>query len=279
MCLPGNADACDACAAPKFKAVSPAARYHGRCLGYFLMAHLVVGLARCVSYSFSAALTDMYVVTYGYYITRRYFRARDADPEGGLCVTCESQQNVVCFLMLISIDFGLSVWTLVELLTNMPTIPMPVGLPEFDYRTLQLWQWYAGIGISAAVLCLFAGEIVFGWLLHTRLEAEDIDHRYQKLFARDLESQGLLGGGALSRGGGGGGGAPITQDASREVPGSPGAGRTSGGVVGVGGNGRGAEGKSGATAPPISPPVSEEERSRRRQAVAEAAQRRLSQSR
>jgi hypothetical protein len=63
--------------------VSPAARRWGRLLGFFLLAHLVCALARPLSFSFSGALTDLYVVTYGYYIARRYFRAENAEPVNG----------------------------------------------------------------------------------------------------------------------------------------------------------------------------------------------------
>ena len=126
----------------------------GRLLGFFLFAHLACALVRPLSYAFSGALTDLYVVTYGYYIARRFFRVEGAAPVNGICLSCESQQNVTCFLMLVAIDFGLSVWTLLELLLNKPVIPTPVGLPQFDYRTLQMWQWYTGIATAIAVLVL-----------------------------------------------------------------------------------------------------------------------------
>ena len=185
MCLPDTAQ-CDACSRPRFKRVSPAARRVGRLLGFFLFAHLACALVRPLSYAFSGALTDLYVVTYGYYIARRFFRVEGAAPVNGICLSCESQQNVTCFLMLVAIDFGLSVWTLLELLLNKPVIPTPVGLPQFDYRTLQMWQWYTGIATAIAVLVLLAAEIFAGWYLLAHLEAEEADLRYDKMIARDL---------------------------------------------------------------------------------------------
>jgi hypothetical protein len=100
-------------------------------------------------------------------------------------------------MMLLSIDFGLSVWTLIELLTNQPVIPVPVGLAEFDYRTLRLWQWYTGIAVAVTVLVVLVGEIVSGWLLHRRLHESETDYRYAKIFSNSN-------GGGMENGFGGG---------------------------------------------------------------------------
>ena len=200
MCVPNE---CDTCSDPKFKEISRQARYAGRTLGMFLIFHCILAAARCLSFSFSAALTDVYVVLYGYYIVRRYYREIEAPPQPGLCLQCESQQMVMCFMMLLSIDFGLSVWTLVELLTNHPVIPVPVGLPGFDYRILKMWQWYSGVVVAIAVLVVIIGEIVSGWHLHNQLNEAEIDYRYAKFYGNNVENgQGGLGGGM---GGGGGG--------------------------------------------------------------------------
>ena len=202
MCIPNE---CDTCSNPKFKEISRESRYAGKTLGIFLFVHCILAAMRCISFSFSAALTDIYVVLYGYYISRRYFRQPESEPQAGLCVQCESQQMVMCFMMLLSIDFGLSSWTLVELLSNQPVIPMPVGLAEFDYRTLELWQWYTGIGVAIAVLIVIMGEIVSGWYLNARLNESEIDYRYAKIY-QSMENGFGGGGGGGGRGGYGRGG-------------------------------------------------------------------------
>ena len=204
MCIPND---CDTCSNPKFKEISRQARCGGKTLGFFLVAHTVLAAARCVSFSFSAALTDLYVVLYGYYISRRYFRNPETEPQAGLCVQCESQQMVMCFMMLLSIDFGLSAWTLVELLMNQPVIPLPVGLQEFDYRTLNLWQWYTGVGVAIAVLICVVGEIISGWYLHSQLHESEIDYRYAKIYQNNMEAGfGGMYGGSSNGGNGGNGG-------------------------------------------------------------------------
>ena len=178
--------------------------------------------------------------------------------------------------MLIAIDVGLSAWTLLELLTNKPVIPTPVGLPQFDYRTLHMWQWYAGIAVAVAVLILLAAEVLAGWFLHARLESEETDMRYDKVIARDMgleEGSGLLGGGGgggNSGGSSGGSGvyhggsaapspasAPRARDASRGEPQEVGA---------------------AAAAPAVNEPpeeLTEDERLRRREHIARAAEHRV----
>jgi len=271
MCIPND---CDTCSNPKFKEISPSARFAGKTLGILLLIHTFLACARCISFSFSAALTDLYVVLYGYYIARRYFRNAEAEPQAGLCVQCESQQMVMCFMMLLSIDFGLSVWTLVELLTNQPVIPVPVGLAEFDYRTLRLWQWYTGIAVAVTVLVVLVGEIVSGWLLHRRLHESETDYRYAKIFSNSngggMENGfgGGYGGGMGGNGGGGGGSGYVSTPPQPAVASR---GRVAAESKSMDSSSFASSSSSSSSS--SSPVISEEERMRRRQERAGASAR------
>eukprot|EP00946_MAST-07B_sp_MAST-7B-sp1_P003853 g3853.t1 len=270
MCLPDSAQ-CDACARPRFKRVSPGARRAGRALGFFLVVHLACALARPLSFAFSAALTDAYVVTYGYYISRRFFRSEGAEPVNGICLSCESQQNVVCFLMLVAVDFGLSSWTLLELFQNKPVIPTPVGLPQFDYRTMHIWQWYTGIVTAITVLVVLAAEIISGWYVHARLEAEEADLRYDKMIARGMgmeEGNGLMGDGSRGSFAHYGVGSASNQSSAplaRDVNRSEGSGASNIASVAT----------PEAAAHAQSQNITEEERARRREHIARAAEHRV----
>ena len=142
---------------------------------------------RIVSYSFIAALFDLYLVSFGYCVVRRYFRHPDRKPDPSPLLLCESQNILLNFIMMLAFDYGLSILTTVEMLTSKPTTPPPIGVPEYDYRTLAMWQWWSGVIICISMLFLFAIEIILGWWLYKTLEKEYDDLRYP-LWLRESDS-------------------------------------------------------------------------------------------
>ena len=164
MCLICDDQCQDQCSQPRFKAANSRAMCYGKTVAVFLIVHLVLCFARCLYYSFSAALSDLMLICLGFYIFRRFFRA-EADPlPSQICLSCEAQQNLVCFMAFLAMDFGLSIWNLVELANSKPEIPQPVGLPQFDYRTLNLWQWKVGIVVSSMVIAIFVSSRLYSTL-------------------------------------------------------------------------------------------------------------------
>ena len=150
----------------------------GKGLGVCLALHLLLACGRIFSYSFIAALFDLYLVSFGYCVVRRYFRHPDRKPDPSPLLLCESQNILLNFIMMLAFDYGLSILTTVEMLTSKPTTPPPVGVPEYDYRTLAMWQWWSGVVICISMLFLFAIEIILGWWLYKTLENEYDDLRY-----------------------------------------------------------------------------------------------------
>ena len=53
---------------------SERARCLGKAVGICIVFHLIFACGRIVSYSFFAALFDLYLVSFGYCVIRRYFR-------------------------------------------------------------------------------------------------------------------------------------------------------------------------------------------------------------
>lgn len=185
---------CEELMHPKFRRANNRATCYGKTVGILLGLHLLFGLSRCLYFSFSAALSDALLVCFGFYIFRRFFRASSDPLPSPMCLSCESQQNLMCWAGFLALSFGLSIWSLVELADSKPTIPQPVGLPQFDYRTLSLWQWKAGLVIAAAIVALFLLELVFSWLLYRELAAAALDERYDQAFQLydDPEQQRLI---------------------------------------------------------------------------------------
>jgi hypothetical protein len=157
---------------------SSRARCLGKALGACLVFHLTLAFARILSYSFFAALFDLYLVSFGYCVVRRYFRHPDRKPDPSPLLLCESQQILLNYIMMLSFDYGLSILTTIEILTSKPTNPPPVGLPEYDYRTLSMWQWWCGVVVCTSMLVLFTVELVLSWWLYKTLENEYDDLRY-----------------------------------------------------------------------------------------------------
>ena len=55
---------------------SERARCLGKAVGICIVFHLIFACGRIVSYSFFAALFDLYLVSFGYCVIRRYFAIR-----------------------------------------------------------------------------------------------------------------------------------------------------------------------------------------------------------
>ena len=198
---------------------SERARCLGKAVGICIVFHLIFACGRIVSYSFFAALFDLYLVSFGYCVIRRYFRHPDRKPDPSPLLLCESQQILLNYIMMLAFDFGLSILTTVELLTSKPTNPPPVGVPEYDYRTLAMWQWWSGVVICISMLILFTIELILVWWLYKTLENEYDDLRYPMWLEEAIPPssrqagggmpQNMMNGGAnnfiFSQGGGGGG--------------------------------------------------------------------------
>ena len=165
----------------KYKEISPKGRFLGRTLFIFVFAHIFLAFVRVLSYSFFAAFLDFYMVTVGFFVLRKYWRHPNKAPSLEDCTSfllqCESQQTLLNFLVVLSVNFGLTLTIFVEMIMSRPTVPPPVGINEYDYRNLAMWQWWSGIVLSVVLIIMFSIEIFLAWWL---FKAEDKEIKTKK---------------------------------------------------------------------------------------------------
>ena len=108
-----------------YKEIGDRGRCIGKALGMCLVLHFMLAIGRTISYSFFAALFDIYLVGFGYLVVRRYFRHPKRKPNLNVCLLCESQQVLLNYIMMLALDYGLSILTTAEILTSV--IPLDVN--------------------------------------------------------------------------------------------------------------------------------------------------------
>jgi hypothetical protein len=171
---------------PEYKEIGPRARCLGKTVGVLMCFHIVFAFLRVISYSFFAAIFDLYMCTLGFCTLRRYCRHPKRKPGMDCWLHCESQQSLLNLLAIIAFNFGLTVATFVEMMFSPPTYPPPVGIYEYDYRNLSVLQWQFGVILCVILFLFFAAELILGWMLYSSLNKEYEDMRYQSWLRQSM---------------------------------------------------------------------------------------------